>query len=355
MKKTMSKPENWQDFESLCKKLWGEIWKCRSIKKNGRSGQVQNGVDIYGIPTGSENYWGIQCKGKDEYSHAQLTIEEIDSEIEKAKTFTPSLECFLFTTTANKDANIEQHIRCKNLELKKQGFFSLDIYSWEDIVDLIEENKTVYDWYLQGNLHKYNHNISLIINGNDKEIILKPSFIKYKIKTIIEQINNKFYFEPERYYYSREHDLSYVQLDINLINSGDTALEYYKLFINFDDERAFFKAKNYRVLGGVLEIPKPNNYNYEDRNLSHFCDETHPILVPHDAINMTIFLKLPPENFSFPIKYKFISKYYNCTGEIECTIQPEIEEKEVINKIEKGEEYYSENIISKKEIKNMRG
>lgn len=44
-------PENWQDFELLCKKLWGEIWNCPDIiKRNGRSGQKQCGVDIYGTP-----------------------------------------------------------------------------------------------------------------------------------------------------------------------------------------------------------------------------------------------------------------------------------------------------------------
>jgi hypothetical protein len=45
------KPENWQDFEKLCKKLWGEIWDCSdTIQRNGRSGQNQNGVDIFGLP-----------------------------------------------------------------------------------------------------------------------------------------------------------------------------------------------------------------------------------------------------------------------------------------------------------------
>lgn len=76
MKKTMEKPVNWQDFESLCKKLWGEIWHCPSIKKNGRQGQSQNGVDIYGIPAGETDYFGIQCKGKDDYTKAQLTETE---------------------------------------------------------------------------------------------------------------------------------------------------------------------------------------------------------------------------------------------------------------------------------------
>lgn len=54
----IKKPENWQDFESLCKKLWGEIWNCSdTIKKNGRSGQKQHGVDIYGVPKGEKQYY----------------------------------------------------------------------------------------------------------------------------------------------------------------------------------------------------------------------------------------------------------------------------------------------------------
>ena len=37
MKKSIRQPENWQDFESLCKKLFGELWGCPlKIKKNGR-------------------------------------------------------------------------------------------------------------------------------------------------------------------------------------------------------------------------------------------------------------------------------------------------------------------------------
>ena len=68
------KPENWQDFEKLCKKLWGEIWNCPdTIKRNGRLGQSQKGVDIYGIPKGESQYSGIQCKGKDDYIISTLT------------------------------------------------------------------------------------------------------------------------------------------------------------------------------------------------------------------------------------------------------------------------------------------
>ena len=57
IKKIIQKPVNWQDFESLAKKLWGEIWATDSIKKNGRMGQTQHGVDVYGIPSGEKDYY----------------------------------------------------------------------------------------------------------------------------------------------------------------------------------------------------------------------------------------------------------------------------------------------------------
>ena len=355
----MPKPVNWQDFESLCKKLWREEWKCQSIKKNGRLGQVQHGVDVYGIPSGSSSYWGIQCKGKDDYSNSQLTIEEIDCEIEKAKKFIPPLEGFIFTTTANKDAKIEEYIRCKNLESKGKGFFSIDIYSWEDIVDLIEPHKTVYEWYLKDILHENNYGISVKFNGNDKEILLKPSFVHYKIQKIktdepIFQNSPYKLFQVENIYYARKYDLSYAEINIDFLNIGDTALEYYKLLVYFEDNKVTFKDKNYEVIGiGVVEHDIPNNYSFEDKMLIHDYNDLRPILVPDDGDSIKVYLKLPPERFIFSIKYKFISKDFRCDGEIECKVEPEIEINEIIEKIKDGEESYSENIHPKKYTEKM--
>lgn len=45
MKKIIRQPETWQDFESLCKKLWEEIWDCAEIKKiacNGKTMYISN-------------------------------------------------------------------------------------------------------------------------------------------------------------------------------------------------------------------------------------------------------------------------------------------------------------------------
>ena len=113
IQKTLRRPKNWQDFETLCQKLWGEIWNCPEIKKNGRAGQTQNGVDVSGIPFGERDYYGIQCKGKDEYTNKQLTEDEITSEIEKAKLFLPPLKNFISLQLLLKMQ------KSKNLHVKK--------------------------------------------------------------------------------------------------------------------------------------------------------------------------------------------------------------------------------------------
>ena len=49
-------PAIWQDFEKLCHVLWREIWNDPATQKNGRSGQPQHGVDVFGQPnTGDED------------------------------------------------------------------------------------------------------------------------------------------------------------------------------------------------------------------------------------------------------------------------------------------------------------
>ena len=80
---TLRKPANWQDFESLCLILWRAEWKSEDIKKNGRNGQAQKGVDICGHREGENEYSGIQCKCKP--GNKPLTTDEIDDEINNAR------------------------------------------------------------------------------------------------------------------------------------------------------------------------------------------------------------------------------------------------------------------------------
>ncbi|WP_404317901.1 restriction endonuclease [Malaciobacter canalis] len=125
-------PQNWQSFEDLCKDLWGKILQDKHIQLNGRSGQSQDGVDIYGVDAHSKEKYGIQCKQKTYYKN--LTIEEINSEIEKAKYFIPKLDKYILATTAQKDANIEKYVRELN-NISHNGIsFSVYVFGWDDIL-----------------------------------------------------------------------------------------------------------------------------------------------------------------------------------------------------------------------------
>jgi hypothetical protein len=85
-------PENWQDFETLCWDIWKRVWRDPNTQKNGRTGQPQNGVDIFGRPGEGSSHSGIQCKGKDNFIEKSLTESELIGEVEKAKSFTPRIQ-----------------------------------------------------------------------------------------------------------------------------------------------------------------------------------------------------------------------------------------------------------------------
>ena len=201
MKQQIPKPENWQDFEELCKVLWGEIWDCAEIKKNGRSGQNQNGVDIYGIPKNEVKYYGIQCKGKDLYTKSILTEKEILNEIEKAKNFKPLLKKLYFATTANKDERIEETVRIKNVEHIENNLFEVHIFCWEDITYLIEQNKRANDWYIKKINFATNFKVKVEFdNGtNIKEFnpILIKHHYKYRVQAEKHTSNSIYFRSPE--------------------------------------------------------------------------------------------------------------------------------------------------------------
>lgn len=136
-------PSNWQDFESLCCDLWREIWKDPNTKKNGRSGQPQNGVDIYGRLNRGDLWSGVQCKCKNNDSDKNLTENEVKSEVEKAKNFVPKLSEYIIATTGPKDVKIEELARKITQEHFKKGLFSVDVWSWNDIKERLDDYPTV--------------------------------------------------------------------------------------------------------------------------------------------------------------------------------------------------------------------
>lgn len=129
-------PKNWQDFESLCHRLWKEFWADPNTQKNGRVGQAQNGVDIFGFPYRAERYHGVQCKGKNSNYRSELTKRELETESSKAESFRPNLESFVIATSSPRNANIQELCRTMNIEKKRP--FKVDVWSWDDIEEEIQ-------------------------------------------------------------------------------------------------------------------------------------------------------------------------------------------------------------------------
>lgn len=80
-KKQIAPLKSWDDFESLCWALFREIWSHSNPQKNGRRGQVQCGIDVFGSPLANRHaVCGVQCKGRDHGYGAVLGYEEISAE-----------------------------------------------------------------------------------------------------------------------------------------------------------------------------------------------------------------------------------------------------------------------------------
>ncbi|MBN7814475.1 hypothetical protein [Algoriphagus pacificus] len=316
-RKQLRKPENWEDFESLCKKLWGEIWDCKEIKKNGRKGQSQNGVDIYGIPNGENYYFGIQCKGKDEYSDKQLSEKEINNEIELAKAFKPPLKKFYFATTANKDSIIEEYIRIKDIENREQKLFEVHLFSWEDIVDLIDENKETHDWYI--NLQRFKTKSDVLISFQNNEDTLTGSvpfcekFTHYTLRA--SSSTSIFDFTP----YSplldsdspltRGENKSYFKFRLKIKNIGSSPIDNPKLIIYPKGDFVEFGDDNIDNIFISQKTETDIKINEEQGDL-YITPHRNVLALEEEYITSKICFKPNLEGANIDLIWKFISN--NC-------------------------------------------
>ena len=136
--KQIAPPKEWGSFEDLCHALFKLIWQDPLAQKNGRTGQAQHGVDIFGSPNGNSGaYWGVQCKGKDSNYGSKAKWSEVQEEIAKAENFSPTLDKWIFATTAPVDATLQKAARKLSVERTAKGLFSVDVLGWEEIQALM--------------------------------------------------------------------------------------------------------------------------------------------------------------------------------------------------------------------------
>lgn len=363
MKKQLPKPENWQDFEDLCKMLWEEIWKIPlKIKKNGRAGQNQNGVDIYGVPKGEKEYWGIQCKGKDDYTSAKLTINEITNEVGKAKDFNPPLQVFIIATSSNKDVAVEEFVRVLNIANIKSGGFEIEIYCWEDIVDLIYQHKIVLDFYLKSIKFRSEHDFKIVLNSSENnKTIINPLYYKGTITDVLKKgpaynpramvrgniLDLTIGFDgPSR---SKKKNMACCLLNFELVNCGNKVLEDWKLLLHFEKRYKYLGYRNSSKKQNIPDLLK-SAFDIRDNGVV-YCDEKP--LIQRDTRDFEVWITPELDLYEIQINWKLLARDFSLEDVLIVEVEPTYEIKNKTNEVEyshqiKPPREYSEEAISYK-------
>lgn len=138
--KQIAPPKEWGTFEDLCHALFKRVWKDPLAQKNGRRGQAQHGVDVFGyLNRDSRSLQGVQCKGKDSNYGSKAEWSEVLAEIAKAEGFSPKLDAWIFATTAPADATLQKAARELTVKRKAKGLFSVGVLGWEEIQALMAD------------------------------------------------------------------------------------------------------------------------------------------------------------------------------------------------------------------------
>ncbi len=366
MKKNIPPPENWQDFETLCKKLFGELWGCEhTIKKNGRLGQPQSGVDVYAKPKGETEYFGIQCKGKDNFLSRQLTKTEVDEEIEKAKIFQPALKTYVIATTAPKDVSIEEYVRMKDVESCKSGGFTIVLYSWKDIEDLINENRDTYNWYVNNIEFKQRFDATVTASTGHEGLIVKPGFVK-KIKRheyvdlkLTPELSNKFNMLNlpwlNRPYVSilggGDVSKAWCKIEVTITNSGSITMEDWKLRLYFPDKvKAVADDFTTNFLHFKEALPFRTTWADKDCKMITCKPLKNAPLIQKDQRTFSCYFKPLHDDPLIGMRWQLLARDFDQEGTITFDNQPqykeELERIPVENlKDEKEEIVYNEVLI----------
>ena len=349
LQKTLRKPENWQDFESLCKKLWGELWEIpHKIKKNGRLGQPQNGVDVYGIPKNEKAYWGIQCKGKNnDYFDTKLTKKEIDEEIEKAKKFSPKLEVFIIASTQSKDVEIEQYVRERDVESRNLKSFEIILFCWEDIVDLIEENRETSNWYLGINNYRDKYDVQVSFNTGESEILVKPKFLKkitrYRVNKINIPTNDYRLVLPKipTMFESSEINKSWCELELTVKNTGNVVLEDWYLKLKLENPKKISDGFNVSILlsNEIKKMMYDNRTLFEDKKNNSFLFEPaikEPLIQKSGRTFKILFIPHFEQSY-MKISWDFFARDFDKSDNLMVNLEPEFKEKLIYIPVESGQ------------------
>ncbi|MBV6322683.1 hypothetical protein [Duganella violaceipulchra] len=130
-------PRTWDEFEDIALSAAKIRWGRTDFFRNGRSGQRQRGVDIFGTSGLPAAAIGIQCKNTID----GVSEKTVLAEIQNAESFNPPLTELYIATTASRDSALQEKIRIVSAARAAQGKFTVNLLFWSDLVSDLAKDR----------------------------------------------------------------------------------------------------------------------------------------------------------------------------------------------------------------------
>jgi hypothetical protein len=144
---TINPPESEVAFEKLCLALLKRHWLRSGLERFAKKGEEQFGVDIFDT-LGESPLYGAQCKLKEQWK--SLEPAEIREEVTKAKTFPSRLDHYAILTTGKISGAAHLAIQAINQEHRAAGLFTVELFTWEKITELIRQYPEIEQQFYGG-------------------------------------------------------------------------------------------------------------------------------------------------------------------------------------------------------------
>ena len=117
-------------------------WNSPNLQKNGRTGQAQQGVDVWG-PDEIGRRVGIQCKRYKD----PLVLKDVTDEVAEAEKFKGKFSALFIATTTDHDSTLQAKVRQLSDQRVALGKFAVSIMFWDEIISSLALNPIVFKNY----------------------------------------------------------------------------------------------------------------------------------------------------------------------------------------------------------------
>src|SRR5258708_6141955 len=144
---TINPPESEVAFEKLSLALLKRHWSRPGLERFAKKGEEQFGVDIFDT-FGESPLYAAQCKLKEQWK--SLEPSEIHEEVKKAETFPSKLDHYAILTTGKISGAAQLAIQAINQEHRVAGLFTIELFTWEKLTELIRQYPEVEQQFYGG-------------------------------------------------------------------------------------------------------------------------------------------------------------------------------------------------------------